>query len=62
MIAVAVGVFIANILTIDRLSQLQSNAVTAITDDDDQIILTEEEKQLLDLASGRLLLFHLSGQ
>lgn len=61
MIAVAVGVFIANILTIDRLSQLQTNAVKAITDDDDQIILTPEEKQLLDLASGRLLLFHLSG-
>lgn len=61
MIAVAVGVFIANILTIDRLSELQSNAVKAITDDDDQIILSPEEKQVLDLASGKLLLFHLSG-
>ncbi|YAF96564.1 MAG: SulP family inorganic anion transporter [Nodularia sp. CChRGM 3473] len=61
MIAVAVGVFIANILTIDRLDQLQSNSVKAITDADDQIVLTEEEKQLLDLANGRVLLFHLSG-
>lgn len=61
MIAVAVGVFIANILTIERLDQLQSNSVKAITDADDQIVLTEEEKQLLDLANGRVLLFHLSG-
>ncbi len=61
MIAVAVGVFIANILTIDRLDQLQSNSVKAITDADDQIVLTEEEKQILDLANGRVLLFHLSG-
>jgi len=61
MIAVAVGVFIANILTIDSLEQLQSKSVKAITDTDDQIVLTEEEKQLLDLANGRVLLFHLSG-
>ena len=61
MVAVAVGVFVANILTIDRLSELQSNAVKAITDDDDQIILNTEEKRLLDAANGRLLLFHLSG-
>ncbi|WP_414530182.1 SulP family inorganic anion transporter [Nodularia chucula] len=61
MIAVAVGVFIANILTIERLDQLQSNSVKAITDADDQIVLTAEEKQLLDSANGRVLLFHLSG-
>ncbi len=61
MIAVAVGVFIANILTIDRLSQLQSNSVTAITDADDQIVLTPEEREILNLAKGRVLLFHLSG-
>ncbi|AFZ48750.1 sulfate transporter [Cyanobacterium stanieri PCC 7202] len=61
MIAVAVGVFIANILTIEKLSELQSTRVKTITDDDDQIRLTDEEKQILDLADNRLLLFHLSG-
>ncbi|MFP4412457.1 bicarbonate transporter BicA [Coleofasciculus sp.] len=61
MIAVAVGVFIANILTIENLSKLQSNAVKAITDADDQIVLTDEEKRILDVANGRVLLFHLSG-
>lgn len=61
MIAVAVGLFIANILTIDRLSQLQSNSVKAITDADDQIVLSPEESKVLDAANGRVLLFHLSG-
>lgn len=61
MVAVGVGVFIANILTIDHLSQLESESVKAITDNDDQITLNEEEKQILDAANGRMLLFHLSG-
>jgi len=61
MVAVAVGVFIANILTIDRLSQIQNNAVKAVTDADDQIVLSSEESKILDLANGRVLLFHLSG-
>lgn len=61
MVAVAVGVFIANILTIARLDELQSESVKAITDADDQIVLTPEEKQALDLANGHMLLFHLSG-
>lgn len=61
MVAVGIGVFIANIVTIDRLSTLQSKSVKAITDADDEIQLTEEEKQLLDQGQGRMLLFHLSG-
>jgi len=61
MVAVGIGVFIANILTIDRLSTLQSKSVKAITDADDQIQLTPEEKRLLDQGQGRILLFHLSG-
>ncbi|MEA5418595.1 SulP family inorganic anion transporter [Spirulina sp. CCNP1310] len=61
MVAVGVGVFIANILTIERLDELQSKSVKAITDNDDQILLSDGEKQVLDLANGRVLLFHLSG-
>ncbi|NEO84202.1 MAG: SulP family inorganic anion transporter [Spirulina sp. SIO3F2] len=64
MVAVGVGIFIANILTIENLSKMQSNsvkAVKAITDTDDQIVLNPTEKQLLDRAEGRVLLFHLSG-
>lgn len=59
--AVGVGVFIANILTIDRLSELQSNDVKTITDADDAILLNDEEKELLDRGHNRVLLFHLSG-
>ena len=61
MVAVAVGVFIANILTIERLDELQSQSVKAITDADDKIVMSQEEKGILDAANGRVLLFHLSG-
>ncbi|TBR59409.1 sodium-independent anion transporter [Westiellopsis prolifica IICB1] len=61
IVAVGVGVFIANILTIERLSSLQSEKVKTITDADDAIVLNEQEKQLLDQANGRVLLFYLSG-
>jgi SulP family sulfate permease len=61
IVAVGIGVFIANILTIERLSKLQSQSVKTITDVDDKIQLSSEEKLLLDQANGRVLLFHLSG-
>ncbi|OZH52402.1 Bicarbonate transporter BicA [Hydrocoleum sp. CS-953] len=59
--AVGIGVFIANVLTIDRLTQLKSDDVKAITDADDAIVLDNDEKEILDRAEGRILLFHLSG-
>ena len=59
--AVGIGVFVANVLTIDRLSQLQAQSVNAISDADDEITLNEAEKHLLDQADGRVILFHLSG-
>jgi SulP family sulfate permease len=61
IVAVGVGVFIANILTIERLSSLQSAGVKLISDTDDDAILSQEEKQLLDRGRGRVLLFCLSG-
>lgn len=61
IVAVGVGVFIANILTIERLSEMQSQTVKAISDADDDIRLNAEEKQLLDQGRGRVLLFYLSG-
>ena len=54
--------FVANVLTIDKLSQLRSDkGVTAITDSDDAIKLTAEEKSLLAQGRDRILLFSLSG-
>jgi SulP family sulfate permease len=61
IVAVGVGVFIANILTIERLSSLQSQEVKLITDTDDDARLTSEQKQLLDLGQGHIMLFYLSG-
>jgi SulP family sulfate permease len=61
IVAVGIGVFIANILTIERLSELQSKEVKLISDTDDDARLTREQKDLLDKAGGRVLLFYLSG-
>ncbi len=61
IVAVGVGVFIANILTIERLSNLQAQDVKAISDADDAVDLSAEEKQWLERANGRVLLFYLSG-
>ncbi len=61
IVAVGVGVFIANVLTIERLSKLQSEQVRTISDFDDNLALTPEEESLLDRAKGRILVFHLDG-
>ncbi len=61
IVAVGVGVFIANILTIEKLSNLQSKQVRTITDSDDDIKLSPIEKDLLNRAEGQVLLFYLSG-
>ncbi|KKZ15066.1 MAG: Bicarbonate transporter BicA [Candidatus Synechococcus spongiarum 142] len=61
IVAVAVGVFLANILTIDRLSQRQGDAVKSISTADDDLNLPQEEKALLDAGEGRVLLFQLMG-
>ncbi len=61
IVAVGVGVFVANILTIERLSNHRADSVKAVTYDDEEIDLNPEEKQLLERANGRVLLFYLSG-
>ena len=59
--AVGVGIFIANILTIKRLSDLQSERVKPINSEEDEIFLDAEERRLLKQAGNRVLLLHLSG-
>ena len=61
IVAVGVGVFVANMLTIERLSNHRADKVKAVTYDDEEIELNQEEKQLLEKADGRVLLFYLSG-
>ena len=59
--AVAVGVFLANLLTIKNLTDIQIDKVRAIINPDDDPVLNAEEKHLLKQAHGKILLFSLSG-
>ncbi len=59
--AVGIGVFIANILTIDKMSALQSRSVKSISTGDGDLLLSGEEKALLDQGKGQVLLFQLTG-
>lgn len=61
--AVVAGAFVANMLTIHRLSSIQSEQVRAIThpEEDPNVILTPAEQQMLRLAGDRILLIQMSG-
>lgn len=61
IVAVGLGVFIANIITIEQLSALQSKNVKSISDSDDRISLSNEEKSLLKQAKDNILMMYLSG-
>lgn len=61
IVAVGLGVFISNILVIERLSQVQAEQVKAISDTDDDVPMTELERNLFEQAKGQLLYFYLSG-
>jgi SulP family sulfate permease len=60
--AVAIGVFVANILTIDRMIKIQGESIKAIThsrgSDHD---LTHDEQTMVEQAQGRVLIFALGG-
>ena len=59
--AVGIGVFIANILTIDKMSELQAKSVKSVSTSDGDLMLEEGEKLLLDQGRGQVLLFQLNG-
>jgi SulP family sulfate permease len=62
--AVAVGIFLANLFTVQRLTDLQAKQVRAVTNPHEihhNLDLSLAEEQILNLANGRILLFHLGG-
>jgi SulP family sulfate permease len=62
MVAVGLGVFISNIIIIERLSRASGRQVRTMSDSDGgKVPLTEAESSLLDKAKGKLLLFYLTG-
>jgi len=62
IVAVGLGVFISNILIIEKLSQVQEGQVKAISDaDENDVPLTNSERIILDKTAGNVLFFYLSG-
>jgi SulP family sulfate permease len=60
--AVGIGLFVANIMTVTRLSELQADDVKAVTNPQEtDLALTPDERKILSAAAGRVLLLHLRG-
>ena len=61
IVAVGIGVFIANILTIEKLSRVQAQNIHSISDTDDNIPLSQQERQILEKGKGKVMLLYFSG-
>ncbi len=61
VVAVGIGVFIANIITIEKLSRVQAQNIAAIKDVDGRLPLDKEQRALLNEAKGSVIYFYLSG-
>ncbi|MDX1425458.1 MAG: SulP family inorganic anion transporter, partial [Kiloniellales bacterium] len=59
--AVAVGIVLASLLFVKRMSDLQLANIKAITGESDEPGLSEAEKAALAAGGGRVILYHLSG-
>ena len=60
--AVGIGLFVANVITIRRMSDLQASGLRGVrSHKDTSIPLIPEERELLRLANERIMLFHLNG-
>jgi len=60
--AVGIGLFVANVMTITRLSELQAHDVKVVTDPSGtDLELTGYERDLLETAGGKVVLLNLSG-
>lgn len=60
--AVGIGLFVANVMTVTRLSELQADDVKAVTNPGEtDLTLTPDERKILSAAAGRVLLLYLRG-
>lgn len=59
--AVAIGMIMASFVFMQRMAELQLDSITAITDPQKELPLSEEENRILTEANGRILLYHMSG-
>jgi len=61
ILAVGIGLFIANIITIEKLSYAQRDGIKTITDTDEELRLSPEEKTVFNRLKNKLLMVYLSG-
>ena len=59
--AVAVGMIMASLVFLNRMTELQLESITAITDPHEEAPLSDEEAAVMKTAGGRILLYHLGG-
>ena len=61
IIAVGLGVFVANVLTIQKLANVQADAVKAIDTHEDETLSCDIAKHLLQEGKGQIMVLDLSG-
>ncbi len=61
IVAVAVGMTMAGMISMKRTVDLQLKSISAIREVDEDTPLSEEEAEIIKEAQGRILLFHLGG-
>jgi SulP family sulfate permease len=61
IVAVGVGMFLASLLFVKTMADLQNENIRAITGETEDAPLSDDARAVLRSASGRLLLFHLQG-
>lgn len=59
--AVAIGMIMASFVFMQRMVNLQLSSITAITEPNHEFPLTDQEREILKDARGRILLYHISG-
>lgn len=59
--AVGVGIVLASLLFVKRMSDLQIASMKTITGHSDETSLSDEETALIEAGHGRIIMFHLSG-
>jgi len=61
LLAVGVGMVMASFLFMKRMTDMQIAGMNVITTPGEEIPLSDEEKDIMNQADGRIMLFHLSG-
>jgi len=61
IIAVSVGMVMASMVFLKRMSDLQLQSITTVNQPSEEDPLTEHEKAILQEAQGRILLYHIEG-